>query len=75
MSSPYRLQIVYADGSKPTTFYAGGTGERDLIDAIVTKTAEKDVGMFRTKAQVLHALEAALHEVLQELKREARPVS
>ena len=74
MASAYLLQIVYADGSRPTQFLAGGQGERDIVDALTKAILSRKVGFLRTEAQVRRAIEAGIHEVFHGLKAEARPV-
>ena len=46
MASAYLLQIVYADGSRPTQFLAGGQGERDIVDAITKHITSTTVASF-----------------------------
>ena len=62
--SRFLISIVREDGDK-VFLRPGGTGERDLIQAI----KDKGIGFLKTEAKVIKAIE----EVLTELKSEVRP--
>lgn len=72
MASKFLITITRHDG-KEVHLRPGAHGERDLVKAIVDATLAKGVGLFRSKAHVKEDLEAALSEVLFELKSEVKP--
>lgn len=72
MASKFRISITRLDGD-PVHLVPGGHGERDLIAAILDAAIAKGVGLFRTEAHVRADLEAAVEEVLTNLKSEVRP--
>lgn len=65
------LQIVDYDG-RLVRFPAGGDMERDFVAAVTAKLGSFDVGMFRTKKQVMAAMSVAITEVIHDLKNETR---
>jgi hypothetical protein len=71
--SDYRLQIVFADGSKVRLRPGRQDEEGDLITACVNRIVSKGVGVFRTEASVKQAIEEGLREVFLDLKRGVRP--
>ena len=68
----YLLTIIRTD-QDPVYLIPGGTGERELITAIVDATLAKGVGVLRTKAHVKTALTQAILEVVHSLKSEVLP--
>lgn len=51
----------------------GAKGERDLVDAIVSATLAKGVGVLRSEDHVALDLTDAINEVLFDLKSEVEP--
>ena len=66
----FRLKLVYPDGTD-ILFNGGGQLERDLIDSCTRAIVAKGVGLFRTEAQVTHAIQTGMIEALLDLKRES----
>lgn len=70
--SQFLIQITRVDKA-PVLLRPGGRGERDLVSEVTKRVKEAGVGFFRTEAQVVAAVEAALTQVLHELKSEVVP--
>jgi hypothetical protein len=70
--SHYQISITRVDG-KPVHLKPGSKGERDLVDAIVSATLAKGVGIFHSEDHVAQDLEDAIKEVLIDLKSEVEP--
>lgn len=64
---PFYLQIVDANGVVIRT-RAGRIHEAPLVDAIVSRTLAKGVGIFRTQANVEAKLREAITEAIDSIK-------
>lgn len=70
--SAFQITITRVDG-KTVHLRPNAQGVRDLVADIVKRVGTKGVGVFRTEARVLKAVEESVIESLNELKSEVLP--
>lgn len=70
--SAFQITITRVDG-KTVHLRPNAQGVRDLVADVVKRVRGRGVGVFRTEARVLAAVEEALIESLNDLKSEVRP--
>ena len=66
---PFFLQVADDEGTI-VRLRAGGTLERDFIEACVASIAKRPVGVFRTEAAVIRAIREGITEAIRDLKTE-----
>ena len=69
MAASFKLQIVKPNG-EVVEIEPGRKLERDLIQSIADRLADKPVGIFRTRAKVQEEVVKAVTAVFMELKKE-----
>ena len=68
MPSSFKIQVIHADTGKVVSWAPGMEVEKNLIMELRAKVKARGVGVGRTTAHVLDDVEAALKELLYELK-------
>lgn len=70
MISNFRLQIVHAKEGKVVEWLPGAKIETDLIRELVYRLRTRGVGVFKSEAAVLKAVEEEFAALLWELKKQ-----
>ena len=73
MASNYKIQVVYARSGAVVEWAPGQQVEKDLGTELIARVKVKKVGLMKTEAHVLEAVQQALHELLYELKDSVTP--
>lgn len=75
MAHRYLWQVVEEGSDAVCRLPAGGRIERDIVADVLTRAQAKGIGVFRTEARVLAAIETSLTEVLSELRKEVKSIA
>lgn len=70
MTSNFRLQIVHAKDGVVVEWLPGAKIETDLVRELVYRLQNRGVGVFKTQATVLKAVEEEFAALLWELKKQ-----
>lgn len=70
MISDFRIQIVHAKTGRVVEWLPGAKIETDLVRELVYRLRNRGVGVFKTEAAVLKAVEEEFAALLWELKKQ-----
>ena len=70
--SDYRLQVIHASSGKVGGWKPGADVEVDLVQELCARLTKRGVGLFRSEATVLAAVQEEFASLLFDLKRKVR---